>query len=123
MIAPKAASKARSSSTGSAAPPLTQTRSELVSSPARSGWCSSAAYMVGTPSKTVTRWSWMMARAWPGSNRASSASAAPACTAAFSPQVSPKQWNSGRQPMTTSDGPAGRAGFDSVTRAFVYKLA
>ena len=101
---PNAASNERSSSTGRAAPPLTQIRSELRSYRSRSGWCSSAAYMVGTPSNTVTRQRWMISSAWPGSNRASRASAAPEFTAVFSPQVSPNTWNSGRHPMTTSDG-------------------
>ena len=61
-----------------------------------------AAYMVGTPSKTVTPSRWMMSSALAGSNRGSRVSVPAVATLAFSPQVRPKTWNSGRQPMMTS---------------------
>ena len=51
---PKAASNRRSTSTGSAAPPDMHTRSELVSAWTSSAAPSSVAYIVGTPSNTVT---------------------------------------------------------------------
>ena len=63
-----------------------------------------AAYMVGTPSKIVTLSRSMISSALPASNRGSRVSVPPPATAAFSPQVRPKTWNSGRQPMTTSSG-------------------
>ena len=40
----------------------------------------------------------------PASNRDTRVRHAPAFTAALSPQVCPKEWNSGRQPMMTSSG-------------------
>ena len=102
---PKVSSNPRSTSTGMAAPPETHSRSDETSgrSPV---WCSMAAYIVGTPSKIVTRSRWMISRALPGSNLGSSVSVPPAVTVAFSPQVRPNTWNSGRQPMTTSTGAA-----------------
>jgi len=66
---------------------------------------SSAAYIVGTPWKTVTWSRWITSNAVAGSNRGTRVRQAPLPTAAFSPQVWPKEWNSGRQPMTTSSGP------------------
>ena len=69
-------------------------------------WCSIAAYIVGTPSKIVTWSRSMICRALPGSNLGSRVSVPPPATVAFSPQVSPKTWNSGRQPIITSSGPA-----------------
>ena len=63
-----------------------------------------AAYMVGTPSKTVTLSRCVMSSALAGSNLGSSVSVAAFATEAFSPQVSPNTWNSGRQPMTTLSG-------------------
>jgi hypothetical protein len=63
-----------------------------------------AAYMVGTPSKIVTRSRWNMSSALAGSNLGSRVSVLAVATAAFSPQVSPNTWNSGRQPMITSSG-------------------
>ena len=60
--------------------------------------------MVGTPSKIVTASRWMMSSALAPSNLGSSVSVPAAATVAFSPQVSPKTWNSGRQPITTSSG-------------------
>ena len=47
----------------------------------------------------------MISRALPGSNLGSSVSVLPAVIVAFSPQVRPNTWNSGRQPMTTSPVP------------------
>ncbi len=61
-----------------------------------------AAYMVGTPSKIVTWSRWMISSALAGSNLGSSVSVPPTATVAFSPQVKPNTWNSGRQPITTS---------------------
>jgi hypothetical protein len=62
------------------------------------------AYMVGTPSKTVTRSRPSTVSALAASNRGTSVRHEPATTEALSPQVRPKQWNSGRQPITTSSG-------------------
>ena len=59
---------------------------------------------VGTPSKIVTESRSMISSALPGSNLGSSVSVPPAVTVAFSPQVRPKTWNSGRQPIITSSG-------------------
>ena len=61
-----------------------------------------AAYMVGTPSKIATASRSMMSSALAGSNLGSSVSVPAEATVAFSPQVRPKTWNSGRQPITTS---------------------
>ena len=64
-----------------------------------------AAYMVGTPSKIVTASRWMISSALAPSNLGSRVSVPPAATVAFSPQVRPKTWNSGRQPIITSSVP------------------
>ena len=55
-------------------------------------------YIVGTPSKTVTLSRSMISSAFAGSKRGISVRQAPAATAALSPQVCPKEWNSGRRP-------------------------
>src|SRR4030095_13141073 len=122
MMQPKAASKPRSTSTGSAAPPDTHRRSERTSASPGPGWLSRPTYIVGTPSKTVTRSRWITSSALPGSKRASSVRLAPAPTAALSPQVWPKEWNSGRQPITTSPG-SRRSRVVAVTAALRARLA
>ena len=73
--------------------------------------------MVGTPSKIVTLSRWMISSARAGSNLGSSVSVPAAATVAFSPQVRPKTWNSGRQPMVTSP-----AWFFSSVRAVISAL-
>ena len=83
-----------------------QVRRDEVSALAWDRWCSIAAYIVGTPSKMVTLSRPMISRALPASNRGSSVRLPPAKIVAFRPQVRPKTWNSGRQPMVTSPGPA-----------------
>jgi len=60
------------------------------------------AYIVGTPSNTVTWSRPITSSAFVASNRGTRVRHAPERTDALSPQVSPKQWNSGRQPITTS---------------------
>ena len=52
--------------------------------------------MAGTPCITVTRWSCRVRRAASPENRGSRARQAPARTAALSPAVCPREWNSGR---------------------------
>ena len=104
MMQPNFSSKPRRTSTGSAAPPETHTRSVAALAGSPSGRYSMAAYMVGTPSKTVTLSRCVMSSALAGSNLGSSVSVAAFATEAFSPQVSPNTWNSGRQPMTTLSG-------------------
>ena len=44
----------------------------------------------------------MISRALPGSNLGSRVSVPPTDTVPFRPQVSPKTWNNGRQPIITS---------------------
>ena len=56
-------------STGIAAPPETQTSSADVSVRSACGWLSIAAYIVGTPSKTVTRSRSRISSALPASKR------------------------------------------------------
>jgi hypothetical protein len=56
-------------STGIAEPPVMQVRNEVMSAPAASGLCSIAAYIVGTPSNTVTLSRPTTASAFPASNR------------------------------------------------------
>ena len=65
------------------------------------GWCSIAAYIVGTPSNTLTRSRSMISSALPGSKRGIRLRQAPARIAAFRPQVWPKEWKSGSAPSTT----------------------
>ena len=57
----------------------------------RSGWFSSAPYIVGTPSKTVHASRSRISSALPGSKRGSSVTHAPPQTAAFIVQVCPKE--------------------------------
>ena len=99
---PNFSSNPRRISTGSEAPPEMHTRSDAACAGSASGRCSIAAYMVGTPSKIVTASRWMISSALAPSNLGSSVSVPAAATVAFSPQVRPKTWNSGRQPITTS---------------------
>jgi len=61
----------------------------VASGPASSATLSSAEYMVGTPSKTVTASRSITSSALRGSNRGISVSVAPANTAPLSPQVRP----------------------------------
>ncbi len=48
----------------------------------------------------------MISSAFPASNLGSRVSVPPPTMVAFRPQVRPKTWNSGRQPMVTSPGSA-----------------
>ena len=79
-----------------------QVRRLETSKDSASSTCSMPAYIVGTPSKTVTLSRPITSSAFSASKRGIRVRQAPAVTAAFSPQVRPKQWNSGRQPITTS---------------------
>ena len=62
--------------------------------------------MVGTPSKTVTRWPATIRSACSASNRGSRVRHAPAATATLSATVCPNTWNSGSPPKITSSGRA-----------------
>ena len=64
-------------------PPTAQARSEDRSVPGRDGSASIIAYMVGTPSNTVTWWRWISARASAASKRSMSTSVAPAMKVPF----------------------------------------
>ena len=88
-------------STGIAAPPETQSRSDEVSSCSRSGWLSIAAYIVGTPSKTVDLVALDDLQRLAGIEARDQRQAAAAEIVAFSPQVWPKEWNSGSAPSIT----------------------
>ncbi len=99
---PNRRSKPCRTSTGSEAPPEMHIRRVETSAP--DGCWSSAAYMVGTPSKTVARSRATASRTAPGSNRGIRTREAPLRTAALMVQICPKMWNSGRQPTTTSSG-------------------
>ena len=61
-----------------------------------------AAYIVGTPSKTVTPSLSSIVNASEASNRGSRVRHAPVRTAVFSPQVWPNEWNRGSAPNMTS---------------------
>ena len=119
---PNFSSKPRMISTGMAAPPETHSRSDAVLAVSAAGWWSMAAYMVGTPSKIVTLSLSMIPSALAGSNLGSSVSVPPAVTVALSPQVRPKTWNSGRQPMMTSSGEL-CSSVSAVRRAFLREAA
>jgi hypothetical protein len=87
-----------------------------------SGTPSSALNMVGTPANTVARWPAMSCSACLGSNLGSSARLAPDAIAAFSVQVWPKEWNSGRPPKMMSAGEScTRSVF--ITSVLVLRLA
>ena len=85
-----------------AEPPDAHVRRLLVSAWSAFGWLRIAAYIVGTPWKIVTwsRPSTSMALA--GSKRGMSVRVQPRWTEVLSPQVRPKTWKRGRQPMMTS---------------------
>ena len=112
IMQPNSASNPRSTSTGSAAPPETHTRSADRSYSPRSGAASSATYIVGTPSKMVTRSRAITCSAFSGVNRDTRVRQAPTRTAVLSPQVCPNEWNSGRPPKITSSA----ADLDQVGR-------
>ena len=77
--------------TGIAAPPETQTRKvRVASAAASSATLSSAEYIVGTPSNTVTASRSITSSALRGSNRGISVNVAPDSTAPLRPQVRPK---------------------------------
>ena len=86
-------------STGRAAPPEMQTASVDVSTSAR--WLSIAAYIVGTPSNTVTRSRAMISSARPASKRGRRVNRPPTAIVAFSAHVWPKAWKSGSAPSAT----------------------
>ena len=77
---------------------------------------------MGTPSKMVTRSRSITDSALAPSNRGISVSSEPRATAVFSPQVSPKTWNSGRQPMITSSA-VFSASVSAVVRQLPARLA
>ncbi len=121
ITVPNAFSNPCSTSTGSAAPPETHSRSVDVSGAPAASW-SIPTYMVGTPSNTVTLSRSITRSACAALNREISVRQAPDSTAAFSPQVWPKQWNSGRHPITTSSGPS-PSSVVAVTEALRRRLA
>ena len=74
-------------STGIAAPPETHTSSEEASVSSACGWWSIAEYIVGTPSKTVTRSRSRTSSALPPSKRGISVRHPPTAIVALSAQV------------------------------------
>ena len=72
----------------------------------RSGWCSSAVYIVGTPAKEVTLSRSISSSALPGSKRGSSVSSPRARIAMFITEFMPNTWNSGSVASPTVSGPA-----------------
>jgi hypothetical protein len=102
MMQPNVSSNARMISTGIAEPPETHSRRLETSVCPAPSECSMPANIVGTPSKTVTLSRSITCRALAPSNRGMSVSIEPLRTAVLRPQVSPKTWNRGRQPMITS---------------------
>ena len=101
---PYRVSYARSTSSGSAAPPDTRIRSSDRSD--TPGWSSSAMYIAGTPWNTVTPSRRMTSSARPASNRGIRVSRPPAWIVALSAQVWPNAWYSGSAPRTTSSTPS-----------------
>ncbi len=97
-------------------------RSDDTSYWSRSATCSIPEYMVGTPSNTVTWSRPIICSAVAPSKRGRSVRHEPDSTDAFSPQVSPNTWNSGRQPITTSSGVISSR-VRAAVRALVSRLA
>ena len=87
----------------------------------RSGWCSSALNIVGTPPNVVARSRSMTSRTLPGSKRGTSVSSPPACTVTFMIELMPKTWNSGSVATVTVSGPAST--WSQPTRAAAARLA
>ena len=77
-------------------------RSVEVSMRSRSGKCSRAWNIVGTPAKIVTPSRSMVSRTPPGSKRGIIVRQAPTRTPALSITVCPNEWKSGRAPSVTS---------------------
>ena len=77
-------------------------RRVLVSAWSAFGWLRIAAYIVGTPWKIVTASRPSTSMALAGSKRGIRVSVEPRSTEVLRPQVRPKTWKSGRQPMITS---------------------
>ena len=119
---PNFSSNAFMTSTGIAEPPEMQVRSDETSAEPASWWCSIPAYIVGTPSKTVTLSRPITDSALPASKRGMSVRQEPVATEALSPQVRPNTWNSGRQPMITSSGVISMS-VSTVVRALLARLA
>ena len=93
-------------STGIAAPPDMQARSEDTSALSRASQLSIAWYIVGTPWKIVTLSRSMISSALAGSKRGIIDRHAPTATEALRPHVCPKVWNSGSAPSSTSSSVA-----------------
>ena len=87
------------------------------------GWCSIAAYIVGTPSKIVTLSRSMTSSALPASNRGIRVRQAPASTAALSAQVSPKHVEQRQAAHDHVVGACSRAGSRAVVRGVADQLA
>ena len=80
--------------------------SDETSKRSRSGWCSSAAYIVGTPPNVVARSRSMTFSTLPGSKRGTSVMRPRARTDTFMIEFMPKTWNSGSVATVTESGPA-----------------
>ena len=76
-------------------------RLDMSASSAPSAW-SMPAYIVGTPSNTVTSSRATIVSALSASKRGSRVRHAPVRIEALRPQVRPKTWKRGRHPITTS---------------------
>ncbi len=86
----------------------------------RSSWraaASSATYIVGTPTNTVTPVPSMTSMTVAGSNRGTSEMVAPTRNPPFMTTVCPKEWNSGRAPKMTSSP---RMSIESYTETVAF---
>ena len=94
------------------APPEIPTRKDRRSNLPASGWLSSSAYMVWTPSKMVTRSRWMTSKVRTGSKRGRSDMVAAKRRQQLTWVSRPNTWNRGKTMRTTSSGkiPKIRAG-------------
>jgi hypothetical protein len=122
MMQPNFSSNDFMTSTGIAEPPETHSRRLDTSVCSASGACSIAENIVGTPSKIVTLSRSMTDSALAPSNLGIRVRVEPRSTVVFRPQVRPKTWNSGRQPMTTSSVELSSR-VSAVVRALPARLA
>ena len=96
------ASTAWATSTGSFAAPDTAMRTLAICSAVAPGTPDHAAHMVGGPETIVTPCRPIDSSAETGSNRSTSSTVEPANSDTPSTTFSPKMWNSGSTPKTTS---------------------
>ena len=125
-MTPKRRSNSLCTSTGSADPPATATRTwsatRFTSTPESSSAPSRPQYIVGTPAKKVTPSCSISVSAGPASKRGSSTTVPPKAKPAFMITVWPKEWNSGSTHSSVSGLSASAPKSASLASALLIML-